>query len=197
MASGGPCKRSVGIMASLAEIFFERRSLLARIVSRIVGPADVEDILQETFIQSCSAALEKRILNPQAYMLVTARNLALNYARRKDQKFKCSLEELFDQEIDRLSQSAEERYHSDEQFRIFCRAVSRLPPACRRVFIYKKVYGLSQKEIAARLLISESMVEKHIERAMHSTLRFVVDSGHFPELAGDRRSRSSKEGRRK
>ena len=38
----------------------------------------------------------------------------------------------------------------------------RLPVQCRRVFVLKKVYSYSQKEIAEELGISEKSVEKHM-----------------------------------
>ena len=40
-------------------------------------------------------------------------------------------------------------------------AVRQLPEQCRRVFVLKKVYGYSQREIAKELSLSESTVEKH------------------------------------
>jgi len=43
-------------------------------------------------------------------------------------------------------------------------AVGSLPEQCRRVFVLKKVYGLSQEEVAARVGIAESTVEKHIAK---------------------------------
>jgi len=58
----------------------------------------------------------------------------------------------------------ESEVDSQERFLHFCRAVRALPLQCRRAFILKKVYGLSQREIAAYLEISESTVEKHVAR---------------------------------
>ena len=45
-------------------------------------------------------------------------------------------------------------------------AVARLPTRCRQVFTLRKVYGLSQKEIAAELNISENTVEQHLAKGM-------------------------------
>jgi RNA polymerase sigma-70 factor (ECF subfamily) len=51
---------------------------------------------------------------------------------------------------------------SNDEFANFCQAVRLLPIQCRKVFVLKKVYGFSQKEIAKQLTLSESTVEKHI-----------------------------------
>lgn len=44
--------------------------------------------------------------------------------------------------------------------------VAALPTQCRRVFTLRKVYGLSPREIADRLGLSVSTVEKHLVKAV-------------------------------
>ena len=51
---------------------------------------------------------------------------------------------------------------SSQEFALFCEAIRQLPPKCRRVFVLKKVYGYSQKEISKEMKLSESTVENHI-----------------------------------
>jgi DNA-directed RNA polymerase specialized sigma24 family protein len=48
----------------------------------------------------------------------------------------------------------------------FCRAVGGLPEHSRRAFVLKKVYGLSQPEIAERLGITAAEVERHIANGL-------------------------------
>jgi RNA polymerase sigma-70 factor (ECF subfamily) len=45
---------------------------------------------------------------------------------------------------------------------LFWQAVATLPPQCQKVFVMCRVLGQSHKEIAARLGISTSTVEKHV-----------------------------------
>ena len=45
-----------------------------------------------------------------------------------------------------------------------CAAVAALPPKCRKVYLLRKVYGMSYKDIAATLQISDSTVEAHISK---------------------------------
>ena len=54
----------------------------------------------------------------------------------------------------------------DEQLRFASEAVEQLTPRVREVFILRKVYGLTHKEIAARLGITVSTVEEHIVRGV-------------------------------
>lgn len=49
---------------------------------------------------------------------------------------------------------------------MFCQVVEELPPRCRDVFILYKIHGMSYKEIATELGISQSGVEKHVTKGL-------------------------------
>lgn len=57
--------------------------------------------------------------------------------------------------------SVEEALDSRRRMLVFWKAVITLPPQCQKVFVLKKVYGYSHKQIASKLGISVSTVEKH------------------------------------
>src|SRR3546814_14899379 len=46
-----------------------------------------------------------------------------------------------------------------------------MPPQTREAFMLRRVHGLPQREIAVRMQLSESTVEKHISRG----IRFLID----------------------
>jgi RNA polymerase sigma factor (sigma-70 family) len=52
-----------------------------------------------------------------------------------------------------------------DELALVARLFTALPSQCRQVFTLRKVYGYSQKEIATRLSIPESTVEKHLTQA--------------------------------
>ena len=66
----------------LANLYLSIRSGLAHVVTSIVSPGEVEDIVQETYVRVCQASVAKEIRSPKAFMLKTARNLALDHVRR-------------------------------------------------------------------------------------------------------------------
>lgn len=122
-------------------------------------------------------------------MLKTARNLALNhlgtaYSRRTQMEDFSSFDVSMS-ETSLISQSLEAEFESKERFLGFCRAVRTLPPQCRRVFVLRKVYGLTQHEIAAYLRISESTVEKHVAKGLLMCKASMTDMGHMSETDDD------------
>lgn len=166
----------------LLNSFLEHRNQLFRVIGRIVRPDEIEDIVQETFVQSYAAARNQQIHNPKAFMFRTARNLALNSIKRSGRKLNSSIDDLQEYEIAPEGNPVEEGCQSEEKFLNFCRAVSYLPVSCRRVFILKKVYGLTQKEIAEFLDITPSTVEKHLARGMSATAEYMYQAG-YPNTA--------------
>jgi RNA polymerase sigma factor (sigma-70 family) len=150
-------------------VFVTLRRHLARAVSRIVPPRDIEDIVQETYVRVCQVEQPEAIRHPRSFLYRTACNLALDHAKRADVRLTDSWVESGDDESDPqypdAARSGDETYDqvaARQEFEFFCEAVRQLPVQCRRVFVLRKVYGYSQKEIAAQLSLSENTVEKHI-----------------------------------
>lgn len=162
----------------LLPAFLDCRDVLARLVGRIVRPCDVDDVLQETFIRTYVASQTSEIRHPRAFMLKTARNLALNQSTSAHSTRTVATEDLGAPAVYALkTETLESQFESRERFLAFCRAVRSLPEQCRRVFILKKVYGLSQREIAQYLEISESTVEKHVAKGLLMCMESMRDMG--------------------
>jgi len=73
-----------------------------------------------------------------------------------------------------------------DELALAARLLGALSSQCRRVFTLRKVYGYSQKEIAHRLSIPESAVEKHLTEAAchcaHASLAWVTPERRAPLL---------------
>lgn len=150
---------------AINDVFLTWRDHIARVVSRIVPPHDIEDIVQETYVRLCQFKSREDIRSPGALMTRIAHNLAVDHLKRAGNRLSTSIDEAVEAEIGQLSQYADEPYiqaASREEFGFFCEAVRTLPQQCRRVFVLKKVYGHTQKEIAKLMNLSENTVEKHI-----------------------------------
>jgi RNA polymerase sigma-70 factor (ECF subfamily) len=171
--------------AWLLDEFLACKSALSRLVGRILARHDIDDILQETFIRACAAAEKTEIRHPRSFMLKTARNLALNHVgtayNRRTQMEDFSSADVSISEASLIVESVETEFESKERFLGFCRAVRTLPPQCRRVFVLRKVYGLTQQEIAAYLAISESTVEKHVAKGLLMCKASMTDMGYMSD----------------
>jgi RNA polymerase sigma factor (sigma-70 family) len=153
----------------ITDAYLSCRSYLARAVSRIVPPHEIEDIVQETYVRVCQFKPKEEIKAPRALMVRIARNLALDHIKRAEWRLTSRIDEDSVMEAGKAARLADETFNrvtSDEEFAQFCEAVRELPQQCRRVFVLKKVYGHSQREIARELDISQSTVEKHIAKGM-------------------------------
>lgn len=166
------------------------RRRLAAAVRRLVGPSEVEDILQEAFLRCYEAESSQRVEHPSSYLLRTALNLAINHAGRAEQRLNSSLDRLMLEAEPGSGLDIEKQAMQRERLALYCRAVAELPLQCRRAFLLKKVYGLSQKEIAAYLGISENTVEKHVAKGLMHCASRVRDFE-----SGSPARRGAKEGR--
>lgn len=180
--------KSISAKARLLSQFVICRASLSRLLARIVRPQDIDDILQETFIRACAASERTEIRSPRSFMLKTAQNLALNHVATAYQK-RTQMVDFASSDVCPVTESLEDEFESKERFLSFCRAVRALPPQCRRVFVLRKVYGLSQHEIAARLGISESTVEKHVAKGLLLCRESLLEAGYLDADTGRDRGR--------
>ncbi len=175
----------------ITDIVLSCRAQLARAVSRIVPPQDIEDIVQATYVRVCQYNTRAEIGEPRALMLSVARNLALDHIKRAEHRLTRQFESEADLESALARHAADESFNtiaSNEEFSRFCDVVRELPVQCRRVFVLKKVYGYSQREIAGELGLAESTVEKHIASGMQHCMRHMQEQGKTRErLAGSQR----------
>jgi RNA polymerase sigma factor (sigma-70 family) len=123
---------------------------------------DADDLCQDVYVRVYQAALEK-IPNPaKPFVFTVARNLLLNRARHEAV---VSIEAVADLEalnIVKDEPGTDRWVIAREELRRLEDALNRLPPRCRQAFVLRKIEGLSQREIAQRMGISEKTVERHI-----------------------------------
>jgi RNA polymerase sigma-70 factor (ECF subfamily) len=131
--------------------------------------ADVDELLQETYAHLLAAGAaqgREEVRSIRAFALTVARNVALSWLRHRQV---VPIELVADLEALELLDEAgqvDEIVNTHQELALLTAAVAALPTRCRQVFTLRKVYGLSQKEIAAELKISENTVEQHLAKGM-------------------------------
>jgi RNA polymerase sigma factor (sigma-70 family) len=172
------------VLSGIEEVFVKSETSLKRWVSRFLNrPQDVEDIVQETFVRSYQAQVKQQIDNPSAYLFRTARNLAFKSNQLSANKLTDLIEDLDLPEVITTDDPVQQWASTQEQFSAFCDALRELPVQCRRVFVLKKIYGLSHDEIAERLGISVSTANQHLAKGIARCTAYMRKNGMLESRA--------------
>ncbi len=177
------------------QAFVTAKDSLVRMVSRIVPPKEIEDIVQETYVKICQLEHQAAITQPRSFLMKTAKNLAFDHLKKAETRLTDGVEdELQFGDLDQADTTFDIA-SSREEFGHFCEAVRHLPVQCRRVFVLKKVYGYSQKEIATEMNLSESTVEKHVANGFKRCASYMLKTGCVPsEFSANQESKSGGQG---
>jgi RNA polymerase sigma-70 factor (ECF subfamily) len=163
MSNNRPSKARFSI---LTEFKNSQLSLRNFISGYLFSPHDIDDVSQETFLRAYKAEQEKEIEYPKALLFTIAKNLMLSEFNRKERKVTSYIEDYNSSDDFLNSANLEQDILAQQKLGMYCEAVASLPPQCRRVVIMKKIYGMQNKEIAARLELSVSTVEKHLTKGI-------------------------------
>ena len=121
--------------------------------------ADVDDIVQEAFVRVLQARQTQAIASPKAFLFATARNLALGRVRHLKVESEFALTETASMGVCEESVDVAQAVARAQELELLTQAIQSLPARCRQIITLRRIYGLSQKEVAAELGIAEHTVE--------------------------------------
>lgn len=126
---------------------------------------DTDDLIQEAFLRLQTYCRDHAVEKTEAFLVRTALNLSADQGRREHRVAfeRGGLEDLV--LIDPYP-TPDEVYASQERLLLWRQGVAALSPRRREVFLLNRVEGYSFPQIAERLGITLSMVEKHAARAV-------------------------------
>ncbi|MFA5262876.1 MAG: RNA polymerase sigma factor [Opitutaceae bacterium] len=133
--------------------------LRAWLHSRFPSASDIDDIVQEAFMRVLQAHASVPMEAPKAFLFTTARNLVLDRLRHQRVERIDSLMEIDELPVMDDNADIPETVARTQELEILTRAIQSLPARCRQVLTLRKIYGMSQKEIAVELGIAEHTVE--------------------------------------
>jgi RNA polymerase sigma-70 factor (ECF subfamily) len=142
------------------------------------GMIDIDDIVQESYCRLAALSHVDHIDNPRGYFFRTARNVVFEQMRRSRVVEIERISNLaeFDALLDNEDIPLDRRIDDRRMLERVKALIATLPERRRCVFRLRKLEGLSQREIAARLDISETIVENEISRGLRSILRSMTDA---------------------
>lgn len=157
----------------LVAAYFERRMELKRFfLARLHSMAEAEDLVQDLYLKITAANSDDEIRNPGAYLYRLAANLMLDRLRRqrrtaaRDDAWRKTHHVLSDFEDIADIPDAEAVVAARQRLKGVISALESLPERTQRVFRLHKFEGLSHAEVATRLGMSRSAVEKHMIDAL-------------------------------
>lgn len=153
---------------------------------RAVGPDEIEDIIQESYCRIANMREISHINNGRAYLFTTAKMIIIERVRRSRV---VNIETVA--ELDKLQLYCEERSPEDiavarDYLNNVTRLMEQLPERCRKIFLLRKVEGLSQREVAMQLGVTEHIVENDVAKGLSLILKAIAD--------GERKAETSLEG---
>ena len=159
----------------LTRYYRELLNFLSRAVNDRHAAAD---LAQESYVRVLALQQSgEHVAEPRALLYRTARNLVIDRHRRGAVRGQAldtdddGAADLFDSLAAPAASEPETAAMSAQAVEAMLAVIGELPLRCREAFILHKFDGLPQAEVARRMGISVTMVERHIKLAMQACRR--------------------------
>ncbi|HEY4135721.1 MAG TPA: RNA polymerase sigma factor [Alphaproteobacteria bacterium] len=147
------------------------RELRVYLTRQLRDPQVAADLLQETFLRLAEQPVLAGIDNPRSYLYRMARNLAIDHFRQEDRRQTRPVPHESLAGIAADSPPLDDAADSRQRLAQLRAALDELPRRTRDIFLLNRVEGLTYAEVARRLAVSDSTVQKHLARALHHVMR--------------------------
>ncbi len=152
---------------TLGEVFIANRAQLQRVAQKIVRTADLADeVLQDAYLKLADGAAVRDVRKPLGYCCQVVRNVAFDYHRHQsvEASYRTYCEDV--ELVSPPSNDAPERVLDGRQaLAVIDRVLGALPARTRLAFELNRLSGMTQREIAARLGCSATLVNFMIKDA--------------------------------
>lgn len=144
--------------------------LIAFLLKQTGSANEAEDIVQETFARLMHRKVNMaEIKNAKTYLMQVAKNILIDEYRKQNTRKKDSHVSIDGEQEAGLTEISTAPHLLDQYERtldVLKKALAELTPRTREVFMLSRYDGLKYREIAEKLKITSSAVEKHIEKAL-------------------------------
>jgi RNA polymerase sigma factor (sigma-70 family) len=148
-----------------------RRELHAYLTEKLRDRETATDLTQETFLRFAEQRGGAAILHDRSYLYRTAHNLAVDHLRQGERRRTDTTAHDDMADIPEDRPSVEDVIDARQRLDHLRAVIQELPERTRQAFMLHRVEELTYVEVAARLRISESSVQKHLARALHHVMQ--------------------------
>jgi RNA polymerase sigma-70 factor (ECF subfamily) len=147
--------------------FLPHEAELRRMLRRIcTGPAEIDDVVQETCYRILSMASLDGVRDPKPFVFRAAKNIVLDRIKRDAVVRIEAMANLEDLEIADSAPTPERIVFARSELIWAIGLVAQLPERCKAVFRARRIHGLSQQETAESLGLTDSVVEHEMMKGM-------------------------------
>ncbi len=149
-------------------------------VQRLSGDKNLaQDLTQETYAKAFKLKVHKSVENKRAYLYKIAKHLVFDESRKR----KNFTEVIYKEEYSSTQEKdlTEELLLKNEEKKHLLHCIKNLPKRNKEAFYFFAIEGYSRKEIAAKMNISISAVEKSIQRATIKVQERLEEEGYSDE----------------
>ncbi len=148
------------------EVVPHEPSLRAYLRASFPSVRDVDDVVQTSFLRLWRQRAAEPIHSARAFLFTVARRLAIDALRHHRRSPVHAVDDLSRLPVMAEGPSGHAAASRAERVQLLADAIDALPARCREVLILRKLKFLPQREVAARLGISENGVEVQLTRAL-------------------------------
>lgn len=139
-------------------------------------PATADDLVQEVLLRIAGRGAGPEIENPEAYLMRAASSVWNDFWRKRGARAHGAHVEFEDYAHGFEEVSPDRVYEGRETVQRVIAALEELDDRPRQIFFLCRFEGMKQREVAERLRISQSLVEKEMMKAIaHLADRFGDD----------------------
>lgn len=162
------------------EIFPHEADVRAWLRRSSLRTSEEDDVIQEAYCRLLTVQSPADIRQPRAYFFTVARSIVLeSFRRARVVRIDAVAEVAMFDSIDPAA-PVEQTLSDRQELQRVEAGLARLPSRCREIFLLRRVHGLSQREVALRLNITENVVGKQTARALDLLLRALSDPAAAP-----------------
>jgi RNA polymerase sigma factor (sigma-70 family) len=138
---------------------------------------DVDDLVQDSFVRLLRARETRPVACVRAYLFTIARNASYALLRRPRIFSPIPITDPAVLRIVERDGDVVEQISTRQEIAFLLAGIDTLPARCREIFMLRKLRGVSQKEIARRLGLSEQTVQVQIARGAKKCAQYLRRHG--------------------
>lgn len=156
------------------QLYREHHNWLSSFIQRRIGcPQDTADLIHDTYLRILASGRLPKKNDAKRFLTHVAKGLLIDHYRRK--QIEEAYQEYLQQQPLNHNPSAEMHVQMIEALTEIDTLLHRLPAHVREALLLRQLDNLSYKEIAKRLNVSVSSVEKYIAKALQACMEAAID----------------------